>query len=254
MQAVDPGEEIIGIPEGTYEFVLSTADELSYLIQNDEDQSTVYELAMQPDEIIEEQTFIEEPIVTQVVQEPVKLPPAKKTKNADKSPTKSAAVKSDCDRKGCKLAKVVYDSGVAFRCEICDKHYTFPQKEVEPKFNYCVTCLKTFHSVAELDNHVLSHCFCDTCNVECSTMELLNKHKKLHKSPLKMYPFKCHKCDCVYKTKAQVKEHAVKEHPIIFKHVTSTLKPIKLTKISSDKLDWKCPHCSISFTNEIDYK
>ncbi|XP_029172333.1 PR domain zinc finger protein 5-like isoform X1 [Nylanderia fulva] len=173
----------------------------------------------------------------------------KMTSEQDTKKLRPLYIKKPCMQGSCKLKRCVYNSKLAFQCEICDKYYV-AKKEVE---NYsCTICSKTFPNPQALYMHLRKHFTCDICETECSSQTSYDKHVKLHVSIDPSSPYKCHQCKKTFELKDSVKQHCL-EHPKI-KLQKSLLQVSPITTIIPQRNDYRCMNCNISFKSDLAYR
>lgn len=160
--------------------------------------------------------------------------------------------KKACKQGSCKIRKCIFNSKLAFQCELCNKYYiTRKQESQDDKDN------SIYHSIfpgSQSSNvSVKKHFICDICQTENNTQLMYDKHVRYHVSTDPSYPYKCHLCAKIFELKEDVKQHCLNEHPKLktlntLRQITS---PIKITVQQSN---YQCISCNITFSNEQAYR
>ncbi|KAL6262821.1 hypothetical protein P5V15_005611 [Pogonomyrmex californicus] len=162
-------------------------------------------------------------------------------------------IKKPCIKGNCKLKKCIYNSKLAFQCEMCDKYY-FAKKAETNNFS-CTKCYKTFPNPQSLYVHIRKHFICDICQTECNSQSTYDKHIRLHVSTDPSFPYKCHQCRKVFDVKDSVKQHCLLEHSKI--NVQNTILQVtspSLPSLLPQQNDFFCANCNISFKNDQAYR
>lgn len=170
-----------------------------------------------------------------------------------KSKTKRESIKGSCVKGTCKLKKCIYQSKLAFQCEICDKYFF----EMKPLFKSypCAKCSSSFSDLQSLCAHINKiHFTCDICLTECSSQMIYDKHSKLHINTKSKHPYKCHLCGKIFDLKNNIKQHYLQEHPKISLQNTVVQVTSPITTIVPQQTDYSCTNCNINFTSDQAYR
>jgi len=159
-------------------------------------------------------------------------------------------LKKPCANGGCKLKNCIYNSKLAFQCELCDKYYL--AKTQEAKSYFCTKCFKTFPDSQSLYAHIRKHFVCDICLTEFISQVSYDKHIRLHVSIDPLYPYKCHQCNKTFDVKDSVKQHWLDEHKGLQNTVLQITSPISI--ITPKQTDYSCKICNINFTSDQTYR
>ncbi|XP_032691282.1 zinc finger protein 808-like isoform X2 [Odontomachus brunneus] len=160
-------------------------------------------------------------------------------------------VKKVCKQGSCKIRKCIYNSKLAFQCELCNKYYiTRKQESQDDKDNS--TC-HTFLGSPSSNFSIKKLFICDICQTESNTQLMYDKHVRYHVSTDPSYPYKCHLCAKVFELKEDVKQHCLNEHPKL--KTLNTLRQITSPiKIAGSQNNYQCISCNITFSNEQAYR
>ncbi|KAG5338473.1 ZN287 protein, partial [Acromyrmex heyeri] len=170
-----------------------------------------------------------------------------------KSKTKRESVKEPCVKGTCKLKKCIYQSKIAFQCEVCDKYF-FEMKPLSKSYP-CAKCSMSFSDLQSLCVHINKiHFTCDICLIECSSQMMIDKHSKLHINTNSRHPYKCHLCRKVFDQKNNIKQHYLQEHAKINLQNTVIQVTSPITTILPKQTDYSCTNCNINFTSDQAYR
>ncbi|XP_018341970.1 PREDICTED: zinc finger protein 175-like isoform X2 [Trachymyrmex septentrionalis] len=171
-----------------------------------------------------------------------------------KSKTKKEPVnKEPCVKGTCKLKKCIYQSKIAFQCEVCDKYF-FEMKPLSKSYP-CAKCSMSFSDLQSLCIHINKiHFTCDICLIECSSQMMIDKHSKLHINTNSRHPYKCHMCRKVFDQKNNIKQHYLQEHGKINVQNTVIQVSSPMTTILPKQTDYSCTNCNINFTSDQAYR
>lgn len=169
----------------------------------------------------------------------------------EKSKLRPLFIKKPCVQGNCKLRRCVYNSRLAFQCELCNKYYITKKEEV--KSYSCTICSKNFSNPQALYMHIRKHFTCDICETECNSQASYDKHVRLHVSTDPLCPYKCHQCKKTFELKESVKQHCL-EHPKIKVQKSLFQVSSPITTIISPQNDYRCMNCNISFKSDQAYR
>ncbi|XP_072759329.1 uncharacterized protein [Anoplolepis gracilipes] len=176
---------------------------------------------------------------------------AKVISEQEKSKLRPLFIKRPCGQGGCKLRRCVYNSKLAFQCELCNKYYVTKKEEI--KSYSCTICSKSFPNPQALYMHIKKHFTCDICETECSSQTGYDKHVRLHVSTDPLCPYKCHQCQKTFELKESVKQHCL-EHPKIKLQKSLFQVSPSVTTIISPQNDYRCVNCNINFKSDQAYR
>lgn len=175
----------------------------------------------------------------------------KVTSKQDRKKVRPLHIKKPCVQGNCKLRRCVYNSKLAFQCELCDKYY-IAKKEKTQGYS-CTICSKNFPNPQALYMHIRKHFTCDICETECNSQTAYDKHVRLHVSTDPLSPYKCHQCKKTFELKESVKQHCLEHSKIKLQKSLLQVSP-SVTTIISQQNDYRCMNCNISFKNDQAYR
>lgn len=174
----------------------------------------------------------------------------------DKNKLRPLFIKRPCVQGSCKLRRCVYNSKLAFQCELCHKYYVTKKEEI--KSYSCTICDENFPNPQALYMHIRKHFTCDICETECSSQIGYDKHVRLHVSTDPLCPYKCHQCQKTFELKESVKQHCLDIHCLgspkikLQKSLLQVSPPI--ATIISPQNDYRCMNCNICFKSDQAYR
>ncbi|EFN62848.1 Zinc finger protein 425 [Camponotus floridanus] len=176
----------------------------------------------------------------------------KATNEQEKSKLRPLFIKKPCVQGNCKLRRCVYNSRLAFQCELCNKYYITKKEEI--KSYSCTICSKNFPNPQALYMHIRKHFTCDICETECNSQPSYDKHVRLHVSTDPLCPYKCHQCKKTFELKESVKQHCLEHPKIKVQKSLLQVSPPPITTIISPQNDYRCMNCNISFKSDQAYR